>query len=111
MSVGEVCFFKLVQPIVDLVMFFTCQVLGTYQEDPANSGEFPAFVKEDKHLYFLKVSLFSSMEAWNIHSTLFTVNCAMYNMQCAMDDTFIAHWATLCRTLFITSKDGLSQMT
>ena len=69
MSVGEVCFFKLVQPLVDLVMFFTCQVLGTYQEDPANSGEFPAFVKEDKHLYFLKVSLFSSMEAWNIQYT------------------------------------------
>ena len=30
-------------------------MLGTYQEDPANSGEFPAFVKENKHLYFLKV--------------------------------------------------------
>ena len=66
-------------------------MLGTYQEDPANSGEFPAFVKEDKHLYFLKVSLFSSMEAWNIHSTLFTVHCAMCNVQCAMDDTFLAH--------------------
>ena len=74
MSVGEVCFFKLVQPLVDLVMFFTCQVLGTYQEDPANSGEFPAFVKEDKHLYFLKVSLFFSLEARNTQSTLFTVN-------------------------------------
>ena len=31
-------------------------MLGTYQEDPANSGEFPAFVKDNKHLYFLKVS-------------------------------------------------------
>ena len=59
-------------------------MLGTYQEDPANSGEFPAFVKEDKHLFFLKVSLFFSLEAWNIHSTLLAVDCAM-------EDTFIAH--------------------
>ena len=33
----------------------TFQVLGTYTQDFDNSGEFPAFIKGDKHLYFLKV--------------------------------------------------------
>ena len=42
---------------IDITVLDASQALGTYQEDPANSGEFPAFVKENKHLYFLKVFL------------------------------------------------------
>jgi len=48
------------------------EVLGTYQEDPANSGEFPAFVKENKHLYFLKDPL-HHFEGWTISDDLSSV--------------------------------------
>merc|ERR1719244_593708 len=48
------------------------EALGTYQEDPANSGEFPAFVKENKHLYFLKDPL-HHFEGWTISDDLSSV--------------------------------------
>ena len=60
------------------------QALGTYQEDPANSGEFPAFVKDNKHLYFLKVFY----------------TCLIANLQTAF-----------CRIHFTTLRDGPYQTT
>ena len=55
------------------------QVLGTYQEDPANSGEFPAFVKENKHLYFLKVfTLVLSLILILIANLQKTVHCRIH---------------------------------
>ena len=73
-------------------------MLGTYQEDPANSGEFPAFVKENKHLYFLKVSftLF-----YFINVKVFSFVFSNINLQ-----TFL-----FARTHFTTLKAGPYQTT
>jgi len=45
------------------------EMLGSYQEDPENSGEFPAYIKGNSHLYLLK-DIGHHFEGWTISDTL-----------------------------------------
>jgi len=45
------------------------QVLGTYRQDYNITGEFPVYVKDHKHLYFLK-DVLHHFEGWTISDTL-----------------------------------------